>query len=222
MVLDDTVRFVGQRVAAVVADTVAIAENACRAIDVDYEELPAVFDPEAARSPGAPLLHGDKGADARIADASPQPRRRAARRRRRRRRGLGAAEGRRRRGGAAGAGPRNASSTRTWRRTAARAGAMSDGRLVMRTSSQVPFLVRDELCHVFGLDRDEVRVFTRRVGGGFGGKQEMLTEDLVALAVLRLGRPVRYEFSRSDQFTRRRAGTRSGSTPRSRRAPTGC
>ena len=76
-----------------------------------------------------------------------------------------------------------------------------DGRLVLRTSSQVPFLVRDELCHVFGLSREDVHVFTRRIGGGFGGKQEMLTEDIVALAVLRLGRPVRYEFSRSDEFT---------------------
>jgi putative selenate reductase molybdopterin-binding subunit len=66
----------------------------------------------------------------------------------------------------------------------------------------VPFLVRDELCHVFGLDRKQVHVFTKRVGGGFGAKQEMLTEDLVALAVLRLGRPVRYEFSRADQFTK--------------------
>lgn len=46
-----------------------------------------------------------------------------------------------------------------------------------------------------------VRVFATRVGGGFGAKQEMLVEDLVALAVLRLGRPVRYEFSRSDEFT---------------------
>jgi CO/xanthine dehydrogenase Mo-binding subunit len=71
---------------------------------------------------------------------------------------------------------------------------------VIRTSSQVPFLVRDELCHVFGLDQSDVHVFTRRVGGGFGGKQEMLTEDLVALAVLRLGQPVRYEFSRSEEF----------------------
>ena len=44
-------------------------------------------------------------------------------------------------------------------------------------------------------------MFTGRVGGGFGGKQEMLTEDLVALAVLRLGRPVRYELTRSDEFT---------------------
>jgi CO/xanthine dehydrogenase Mo-binding subunit len=74
------------------------------------------------------------------------------------------------------------------------------GRLVIRTSSQVPFLVRDELCHVFGLAREDVHVFTRRVGGGFGAKQEMLTEDLVALAVLRLGRPVRYDFSRPDEF----------------------
>ena len=75
------------------------------------------------------------------------------------------------------------------------------GRLVIRTSSQVPFLVRDELCHIFGLDRESVQVLTKRVGGGFGAKQEMLCEDIVALAVLRLGRPVRYEFSRSDQFT---------------------
>jgi len=76
-----------------------------------------------------------------------------------------------------------------------------NGRLVIRSSTQVPFLIRDELCHIFGLTRDQVQVFTKRVGGGFGGKQEMLTEDLVALAVLRLGRPVRYEFSRTDQFT---------------------
>jgi putative selenate reductase molybdopterin-binding subunit len=62
--LDDTVRFVGQRVAAVVADSPAIADNACRAIVVEYQALPAVFDPEAARSPGAPLVHGDKDGDA--------------------------------------------------------------------------------------------------------------------------------------------------------------
>ncbi len=76
------------------------------------------------------------------------------------------------------------------------------GRLVLRTSSQVPFLVRDELCVLFGLPTDRVRVFTKRVGGGFGGKQEMLTEDLVALAVLRTGRPVSYEMSRTEEFIR--------------------
>ena len=47
-----------------------------------------------------------------------------------------------------------------------------------------------------------MRVFTARVGGGFGGKQEMFTEDLVALAVLRTGRPVAYEMSRTDEFRR--------------------
>ena len=159
-----------------------------------------MFDPDGARRPGAPLLHGDKAADARIADAS--------------RNlvaevhggvgdidaGVGGGDGRRRRGGAgrlhhAARAARAPGDPRVHRM--ARRGRP----LVMRTSSQVPFLVRDELCHVFGLDRDEVQVFTRRVGGGFGGKQEMLTEDLVALAVLRLGRPVRYEFSRADEFT---------------------
>ena len=67
---------------------------------------------------------------------------------------------------------------------------------MIRTSSQVPFLVRDELCRLLDLPREQVRVFTKRVGGGFGGKQEILTEDLVALAVLRTGRPVAYEMSR--------------------------
>src|SRR3954454_2490860 len=57
-VLDDVVRFAGQRVAAVVATSEAAAEEGCRAITVEYETLPAVLDPEAAMRPGAPLLHG--------------------------------------------------------------------------------------------------------------------------------------------------------------------
>lgn len=199
-ILDGTVRFVGQRVAAVVADSVGIAENACRAIIVDYEQLPAVFDPDAARAAGAPSLHADKGPESRIAD----PARNlvaelhgevgdiAA--------GVAAAEGT---GGAVVRGRwRTQRVQHAHLETHGCTGWRDDaGRLVIRTSSQVPFLVRDELCHIFGLATDDVQVFTKRVGGGFGGKQEMLTEDLVALAVLRLGAPVRYEFRRSDQFT---------------------
>ncbi|MDG4666523.1 molybdopterin cofactor-binding domain-containing protein [Mycobacterium sp. 236(2023)] len=199
-VLDDTVRFVGQRVAAVVADSVAIAEKACRAIEVVYDELPAVFEPEAAAAPGAPLLHCDKGTDSRIADPT---------------RNLVAEV----HGGVGDIAAGIAAATATGgavvqqRYTTQRVqhthlethgctGWRDDeGRLVLRSSTQVPFLVRDELCHLFGLERDDVQVFTRRVGGGFGGKQEMLVEDIVALAVLRLGQPVRYEFTRSDQFT---------------------
>nr|WP_274605309.1 molybdopterin cofactor-binding domain-containing protein [Microbacterium sp. CFBP 13617] len=77
-----------------------------------------------------------------------------------------------------------------------------EGRLVVRSSTQVPFLARNELAHIFGLEPHRVRVYATRVGGGFGGKQELFTEDLTALAVLRLGRPVAYEFSRTDQFVR--------------------
>jgi putative selenate reductase molybdopterin-binding subunit len=199
LLLDDVVRYRGQRVAAVVADDLGTAEKACRAIVVDYQELPSVFDPDAARRPGAPLLHADKGPAARIADAGANI----------------VAEvhgevGDMAAGLALAAEPGGAVVTGRWQtqrvqhahlETHGATGWRDDeGRLVIRTSSQVPYLVREELCHIFGLAPDDVRVFARRVGGGFGGKQEMLTEDLVALAVLRLGRPVRYEFSRADQF----------------------
>jgi len=80
-------------------------------------------------------------------------------------------------------------------------GRLGARRLVLRTSTQVPFLTRDEIARIFGLDRDRVRVVAKRVGGGFGGKQEMLTEDIVALAVLRTGRPVQLELTREEEFT---------------------
>ena len=63
-------------------------------------------------------------------------------------------------------------------------GTGDDGRLHVRTSSQAPFIVQQKLCHLFGLRTRDLHVFTERVGGGFGGKQEMLTEDLCVLATL--------------------------------------
>jgi CO/xanthine dehydrogenase Mo-binding subunit len=196
LVLDDVMRFRGQRAAAVVAESMAIAEQACRAIAVDYESLPAVFDPRSATEPGAPQVHGDKGPESRIADPASNLVAELHGE-------IGDAES----GLAAAA----AVVEGTWRtqRVAATAlethccvGWLDDnGRLVLRTASQVPFLVRDELCRLFGLDREKVRVLTARVGGGFGSKQELLTEDLVALAVLRTGRPVQYEFTRTDELT---------------------
>ncbi|MES2092983.1 MAG: molybdopterin cofactor-binding domain-containing protein [Actinomycetota bacterium] len=196
LVLDPVLRFIGQRVAAVVADSVAIAERALALIEVDYEVLPGVFDPELARQPGAPLLHADKGTDQRV--AAPE------------RNVLAQLHGEMGDVDAAIASA-DAVATGTWQTQrvshaalethATRGWLDADGRLVLRTSSQVPYLVRDELCHIFGLAPSRLRVFTARVGGGFGGKQELFTEDLVTLAVLRTGRPVQYEFTREDEFT---------------------
>jgi len=199
-VFDRVLRFRGQRVAAVVADTARIAELALAALAVEYELLPAVFDPLIARSPGAPLVHGDKGPESRI--AAPE------------RNIVAEFHGET---GDVDAAIRDVASsggaviTGTWQTQrvshaalethATRGWLDAEGRLVLRTSSQVPFLVRDELCHIFGLEKDRVRVFTARVGGGFGGKQELLTEDLVTLAVLKTGRAVQYEFTREDEFT---------------------
>jgi len=201
VLLDRVVRFRGQRVAAVVAETLAVAEAACRAIHVEYELLPAVFDPEEAARAGAPLLHADKGPDARIAD----PARNLVAERHS---GVGDVEAglaaaARSRGGAVVDG--------TWRTTRVAHTALEthasvgwfddDGRLVVRTSTQVPFLVRTELARILALPPERVRVLTARVGGGFGGKQELLTEDLVGLAVLRTGRPVQWEYTRTDELT---------------------
>jgi CO/xanthine dehydrogenase Mo-binding subunit len=75
-----------------------------------------------------------------------------------------------------------------------------DGRVHVRTSSQAPFITQQKLCHLFGLYPHRVHVFTERVGGGFGGKQEMISEDLCVLATLETGRPVKWEFTREEQF----------------------
>ncbi|GAA2980730.1 CO/xanthine dehydrogenase Mo-binding subunit/aerobic-type carbon monoxide dehydrogenase small subunit (CoxS/CutS family) [Microbacterium terrae] len=197
-ILDDTMRFVGQRVAAVVAETAEAADAACALIAVTYNVLPSVLDPEAARAPGAPLLHPDRTPADRVEDAA---------------RNVVATlhDGI---GGDADAALAASAVTVTGTWSTGRVshaqlethGAIGrlddDGRLVIRSSTQVPFLVRDELATLFGLPQDRIRVHAARVGGGFGGKQEMFTEDLVALAVLRTGRPVAYEFARTDQFRR--------------------
>jgi putative selenate reductase molybdopterin-binding subunit len=75
-----------------------------------------------------------------------------------------------------------------------------DGRLVVRTSTQVPFHLRRILAHILEMKEADVRVIKPRVGGGFGDKQEMVMEDLVALMTLRTRRPVRLEFTRTEEL----------------------
>ena len=74
------------------------------------------------------------------------------------------------------------------------------GVLNVRSSTQVPFLTRRALAEIFDLAPEKVRVFCERVGGGFGGKQEMFVEDILALAALKTGRPVKLELTREEQF----------------------
>ncbi|WP_250037461.1 molybdopterin-dependent oxidoreductase [Paractinoplanes maris] len=186
-VLDDVVRFAGQRVAAVIATSEAAAEQGCRALAVDYEVLPAVLSPDEATAEGAPQLHPACEKNI-VAELHAE---------------LGDLEA-----GFAAADEVYEETFRTPRvqhaslETHGAVGWLDDdGRLVIRTSTQTPFLTRRALARLYDLGEDRVRVVAGRVGGGFGGKQEMLVEDLVALAVLRLGRPVKHEYTRAEQFT---------------------
>lgn len=218
--LDDIVRYIGQRVAAVVADSEAAAEEGCRRIEVTYEQLPHVTDPEEAMAPGAPVVH-DKGPESRIA----RPENNVV--------GevhgeIGSVEE-----GFAEADVVYEETFRTQRVQHAslethgavawyETGEDGEERLAVRSSTQTPFLTRRALCALFDPELKQVRVLAGRVGGGFGGKQEMIVEDIVALAVMWLRRPVKLEYTRAEQFygatTRHpftigvRAGARSDGT----------
>ncbi|MFJ5956759.1 molybdopterin-dependent oxidoreductase [Paenarthrobacter sp. NPDC092416] len=196
-VLDNVVRFIGQRVAAVVAESVGAAEAGARALVVEYELLDAVFSPHEALLPGAPAIHGEKDGETSrisrphqnvIAEVHTE---------------LGSVSD--------GFANSDFIHEHTYQTQRVQHVAMEthssiawldeEGRLVVRSSTQVPFLVKRTLGRLFDLPEDRIRVVAGRVGGGFGGKQEVLTEDLVALATLKLRRPVQVEFTRTEQFT---------------------
>jgi putative selenate reductase molybdopterin-binding subunit len=193
-ILDQVVRHVGQRVAAVVADSEGAAEEGCRRLEVDYELLPAVFDPEEAMRLGAPVIHEKSGADCRIQ----HPDRNIVRELHG---GVGDVEQ-----GFAQADVIHEGTYATHRvqhahlETHCSISWLEKGRLHVRTSSQTPFLTKAKLCYLFSLYPEHVRVFCERVGGGFGGKQELVTEDICALATLKTGRPVQLEYTREEQF----------------------
>ncbi|MHA4851590.1 molybdopterin-dependent oxidoreductase [Rhodococcus sp. MSC1_016] len=192
-ILDDTVRFAGQRVVAVLADTVAAAEEGCRKVVVEYDVLPAVFDPEEAMADGAPRLHGSDDPFVRDPDHNILLELHG---------NIGDLE--------AGLAEADVIHEGTYfsprvqhahLETHGSIAWMADGRLHVRTSSQSPSIAKVKLAHLFDLRPDQLRVFCKRVGGGFGGKQEVITEDLVALAALDTGRPVCFEYTREEEFT---------------------
>jgi len=191
---DTKVRHVGDRVAAVAADTVEIAEKALELIDVTYEVLPAVLDEREAVLDGAPVIHDEDDADG-IFDAS----RNIARH-------METEVG----NVASGFAKADQIITQTFRvhqvqqvpiePHIAIAWFDPDERLILRTSTQVPFHVRRMVAPLLGLSVKDIRVIKPRIGGGFGAKQEMLLEDIVGLLAQRTHRPVRLELTREEEF----------------------
>ena len=184
VMLDRKVRFVGDRVAVVAAEDPELAQRACDAIKVEYEVLPAVLDPEQAMAPGAPVIHDQRGRErhqGRLAQPGSRDRGRGGQR------GPWLRRSRPRAGDDVPRALRQQSSiephiTITW--------LDEDDRLVMRTSApRCRSTCRRILAPLIGIPVRRIRVIKPRVGGGFGGKQEILIEDLCALLTMAPGGP---------------------------------
>ncbi|MGC8779389.1 MAG: molybdopterin-dependent oxidoreductase [Anaerolineae bacterium] len=194
--LDRKVRCVGDRVAAVAAETEEIAQRALELIEVEYEELPAILDPRESMKPGAPVIH-DEPDYIPFGECDPQ-------------RNLAAHihielgdvdaalqaadyvfEGEYEVPKVQQAPIEPYVCVTYWD---------EDDRLVIRTSTQVPFHARRILAPVLGLPIKRIRVIKPRIGGGFGNKQEVMIEDICAHLTIATGRPVKLEYTREEQF----------------------
>jgi putative selenate reductase molybdopterin-binding subunit len=192
--LDSKVRFVGDRVAAVAAETRAIAEEALRRIEVEYEVLPAVLDMEHAMDPGVAAIH-DEPDSTHILDAS---------------RNL-VGEIHKELGSVAEGFKQADLVLEREYRTPRQQHAMlephiaiawldADDRLVIRTSTQIPFHVRRQVAMILQIPVSRIRVVKPRIGGGFGGKQEQVIDDICAALALATRRPVKLEYTRHEEF----------------------
>ena len=189
---DEYVRFVGDRVAAVAADDPFIAEQALRLIRVEYEPLPAVFDLDQALAPGAPQAnpHGLNGGNIcggwTAYGSHPEEQ------------VLAAIE------------QSDYAFADTFHLPRVHhaylepvchiAQCSQDGKLTVWTPAQNVFCFRDVIAQALGLPQSRVRVIKTFVGGGFGGKLEVLHEPVVALLAMRTGRPVKLRLTRAEAF----------------------
>ncbi|HEX2990771.1 MAG TPA: molybdopterin cofactor-binding domain-containing protein, partial [Anaerolineales bacterium] len=194
--LDNKVRFVGDRVAMVAAETPEIAEKALELIEVDYEILPAILDSRQSMDEQAPRIH-DEPEFVNFADSNPA-RNLAAHIRI----DIGDVEK-----GFAEADKIFEADYEVPKVQQAHIEPHvcvtywdEDDRLVIRTSTQVPFHVRRMLAPVLNIPVKRIRVIKPRIGGGFGGKQEVLMEDVPAHLTIATKRPVIYEYTREEEF----------------------
>jgi len=214
--LDEKLRHVGDRVALVAAESAEAAEAALAAIEVDYEVLPHILDEREARADGAPVIHDEPRPDDPEADILFWPEDPARNIAARTSLDMGDPD--------AVFAAADHVVTREYRSHQAQQSSLephiclsridADGRLTIYSSTQVPFHVRRVVARLLDLPTSRVRVIKTRVGGGFGGKQEILGEELAALVTRRTGRPVRLEFTRAEEL--RAARSRHPSTIRYR------
>jgi putative selenate reductase molybdopterin-binding subunit len=190
---DTKVRFVGDRVAAVAADTVEIARQALDLIEVDYEVLDPVLSIDAALAEGAPLVHDEPCPDAWKPEENLAAYSEAV-------------------AGDVEAGLAEADTTvdvtvetHYGQHAPIETHVVSShldehDRLVLVSSTQVPFHARRIIAYLLDVPVHRIRVIKPRIGGGFGAKQEILIEDLLALTTLRTGRPATMSYTREQEF----------------------
>jgi putative selenate reductase molybdopterin-binding subunit len=184
--LGAVVRFVGDRVAVVAAEDPELAQRATEGVRAEYEDLPAVLDPEEAMDAGAPSVHsGSPNLAARFDAVLGDPEAAFA--------GAESVLEGTYRVAASQAAPIETHAVITW--------LDEDGRIVVRTSTESPFRVQQTLAARLGVPAARIRVVQPQVGGGFGGKSSVGAEDLCALVTLRTGRAVRLTYSREEELT---------------------
>jgi CO/xanthine dehydrogenase Mo-binding subunit len=198
----ERVRYIGEPVAAVAAVDAETARRAVHLIQVDYGELPAVFTPEEAMAPDAPVLHENYGGYFKIFDAVHK--------------GNVLAEAE-----IIGGEPDAAfaRADRVFENTyelsaqyhaymepvAALAQAEADGRVTVWSSTQSVFRTQANISESLGIPMARIRCVAPRVGGGFGAKSEATVQPLAVLLSQKSGRPVRLVFSREEDMTSMRS-----------------
>ncbi len=198
VMFDNKVRYVGDRVAAVAAETEEIAEGALKLIKVEYEQLPAIFDLEHAMDDGAPVIHDEPDSKYVIPVFFDPKRNHCAH--------IDLEAG----NFDEGIKESDFVVDHKFKNHYGQHCALEphtcisyfepNGRLVLRTGTQVPFHVRRIVAQCLEVPERMIRVIKPRIGGGFGSKQEMLIEDVCAMLSMRTGRPVRLVLSREDVF----------------------
>lgn len=187
LILTDKARYVGDEIAAVVAVDSLTAEKALKLIDVEYEVLPFVLDPEEAIKPGAPVIHDEKPDNVISSFGN----------------GYGDIDAEFKNADYVIEGEYETSIVQhcQMENQTAYAYVDTDGRIVVVSSTQIPHIVRRVVGQALGLPWGKVRVIKPYIGGGFGNKQDVVVEPLVAAMSLAVnGRPVRFTLTREETF----------------------